>query len=53
MVKIEKRAKVKDEKCDKRFNGGKVCVSKHEDKREGIYACQLEIDDMNKDLVGE
>ena len=52
VVKVEKKDKKDKKKCDNKFEGGKVCVWKHEDKRSGIYACQLEIDDMNEDLEG-
>ena len=52
VVKVEKKDKKDKKKCDNKFEGGKVCVSKYEDKRSGIYACQLEIDDMNEDLEG-
>ena len=52
VVTVEKKDKKNDEKCDKKFEGGKVCIEKHEDKKTGVYACQLTIDDMNEDLVG-
>ena len=51
IVQVEKKAKKDDEECEK-FEKAKVCISKHEDKGDGIYACQLAIDDMNEDLEG-
>ena len=52
IVQVEKKAKKNDEECDK-FEGAGVCVSKYNDKKAGVYACQLSIDDMNEDLVGK
>ena len=52
IVKVEKRTKKNDDECDK-FERAKVCVSKHEDRKTGVYACQLTIEDMNEDLVGK
>ena len=52
IVQVEKKTKKNDDECDK-FEGARVCVSKYEDKKDGIYACQLSIEDMNEDLVGK
>ena len=50
-ISSHKKAKKDDEECEK-FEKAKVCISKHEDKNDGIYACQLAIEDMNEDLEG-
>ena len=51
IVQVDKKVKKDDEECEK-FEKAKVCISKHEDKNDGIYACQLAIEDMNEDLEG-
>jgi hypothetical protein len=51
IVKVEKKKKKEDEECDK-FEKAEVCVSKHENRKDGVYACQLSIEDMNEDLEG-
>ena len=51
IVQVEKKAKKDEEECEK-FEKAKVCISKHEDKKAGVYACQLSIEDMNEDLEG-
>ena len=52
IVKADKKAKKGDDECEK-FEGANVCISKHDDRKTGVYACQLTIDDMNDDLVGK
>ena len=52
IVQIDKKVKKDKEQCEK-FEKAKVCISKHEDRGDGIYACQLAIEDMNEDLEGD
>ena len=52
IVKVGKTSRKNDEECDK-FKKARVCVFKYEDKKYGINACQLSIEDMNEDLVGK
>ena len=50
----DKVAELKDrENCNNRFKGTKVCVENYESKKDGIFACNVKIDRMNDDLVGD
>ena len=39
--------------CERNYEGSRVCVEQYEDDDDGIYACQVKISDMSKDLEGE